>query len=468
MNNFSRRQFLTTGAVLTAGTLFIPNLLSCSRNNKLNIALIGVGGRGADNWDKLFADHPEDAGKPEDQRRKVLTENVVALCDVDDNRAAQAFKVFPKAKRYKDFRVMFDEMAHEIDAVMISTPDHTHFAATMAAMELGKHVYVEKPLAHNVWQLRTLKKAAKHYGVISQMGNQGHTTNGIRLIKEWYDAGVLGQVKEVHAWFGPFDFKPGGYWTKPDAYPPSAQDIPAHLNWDLWQGPVPERPYNSVYVPKAWRGFYDYGNGMLGDWACHTIDAPFWALELGMPQSVEGIVANPVPDHSFIADQSVTTYQFGARGDKAPVTLSWYEGGLSPEIKPEWGIDKLPGSGMVMVGEKKTLITGGRPNQPRLLVPEEEMKAFLKNAPAQTIPRVAEELPQQEWIDAIKNNTLPGSNFDYAAELTEMIAVGVLAQRFATKIEYDAANMKITNKPELNAYIKEPVREGWAFGENLW
>jgi hypothetical protein len=207
---------------------------------------------------------------------------------------------------------------------------------------------------------------------------------------------------------------------------------------------------------------------MLGDWTCHTIDAPFWALQLGMPLSAEGIVANPVPDHSFIADQSVTTYQFGARGEKAPVTLSWYEGGLAPEIKQEWGIDKLPGSGMVMVGEKKTLITGGRPNQPRLLVPEEEMKEFLKNAPAQTIPRVAEELPQLEWIDAIKNNTLPGSNFDYAAELTEMIAVGVLAQRFATKIEYDAANIKITNNPELNAYIKEPVREGWTFGENLW
>jgi predicted dehydrogenase len=468
MNNLSRRTFLKAGAVATAGTLFIPNLLSCSKNNKLNIAIIGVGGRGADNWEKLFVDAPEDASKPEDQRRKILTENVVALCDVDDNRAANGFRIFPKAKRYKDFRVMFDEMANEIDAVIISTPDHTHFAATMAAMQLGKHVYVEKPLAHNVWQLRTLKKAAKHYGIVSQMGNQGHTTNGIRLIKEWYNAGVLGQVKEVHAWFGPFDFKPGGYWTKPDAFPPSAQAVPANLDWDLWQGPVPERPFNSAYAPKSWRGFYDYGNGMLGDWACHTIDAPFWALQLGMPLSAEGIVANPVPDHSFIADQSVTTYQFGARGEKAPVTLSWYEGGLAPEIKQEWGIDKLPGSGMVMVGEKKTLITGGRPNQPRLLVPEEEMKEFLKNAPAQTIPRVAEELPQLEWIDAIKNNTLPGSNFDYAAELTEMIAVGVLAQRFATKIEYDAANIKITNNPELNAYIKEPVREGWTFGENLW
>lgn len=468
MTEVSRRSFLKAGAVVTAGAFFIPNLLSCSPGNKLNIAIVGAGGRGADNWHELFADSPEDANKPKDQRKKVLTESVVAICDVDDRRAAEAFKTFPKAKRYKDFRKMLDEMGNQIDAVMVSTPDHTHFAAAMAAMQLGKHVYVEKPLAHNVWQLRTLKKAAKHYGIVSQMGNQGHTTNGIRLIREWYEADVLGQVKEVHAWFGPFDFKPGGYWTKPDAYPPSAQPVPEGLDWNLWQGPVTERPYNGVYVPKAWRGFYDYGNGLLGDWACHTIDAPFWALQLGMPTSAEGIVTNPIPDHSFIADQSVVTYQFPARGDKAPVTLSWHEGGLKPEIKPEWGIKELPDTGMIMVGEKKSLITGGRPNQPRLCVSDEEMKEFLANAPAQKFTRVGEEKPQQEWIDCIKNHTLPGSNFDYAAELTEMIAVGVLAQRFATKIEYDAANMKITNKPELNAYIKEPVRDGWAYGDNLW
>lgn len=450
MDNLSRRAFLKSSAVAGVGAFLIPNLIGCSANNRLNIALIGVGGRGQDNWETL------------------MKENIVALCDVDDKRAENAFKAFPKAKRFKDFRVMFDQMASEIDAVVISTPDHTHFAATMTAMQLGKHVYCEKPLAHNVWQLRTMKKAAKHYGVVSQMGNQGHTTNGIRLIKEWYNAGVLGQVKEVHAWFGPFDFKPGGYWTKPDSFPPASQPVPANLDWNLWQGPVAERPFNNVYVPKSWRGFYDYGNGMLGDWACHTLDAPFWALELGMPESVEGIVPKSVPDHSFIADQSIVNYQFGARGEKTPVSLFWYEGGIKPPIRPEWGIDKLPGSGMMMIGDKKTLITGGRPNEPRLLVAEEEMKEFLKNAPAKTIPRVGEEQPQKEWVDAIKNSTLPGSNFDYAAELTEMVAVGVIAQRFATYLQYDAKNMKITNRPDLDAYFKEPVREGWSFGENLW
>lgn len=450
MKNLSRRSFLRSTSAIAAGTLIIPNLLSCSANNKLNIAVIGVGGRGQANWSK------------------VTKENIVAMCDVDDNRSAEGFKLFPKAKKYKDFRVMFDEMANQIDAVIISTPDHTHFAATMIAMQLGKHVYVEKPLAHNIWQLRTLKKAAKHYGIVSQMGNQGHTTNGIRLIKEWYDADVLGQVKEIHAWQGKLTFHPGGYWTKPESFPPQAHKVPSYLDWDLWLGPVANRPFNSAYAPKSWRGFYDFGNGMLGDWSCHTLDGPFWSLGLGMPHTVEGVVPNPVSDHSFIADESTVKYQFGARGNKAPATMYWHEGGSKPEIRPEWGVNRLPDSGMVMIGDKKTLITGGRPNNPHLMVSDAEWNEFLKNAPEKTIPRIGEEQPQQEWIDAIKNNTLPGSNFDYAADLTELALVGVLAQRFVSRIEYDAKNMKVTNNPEIDAYIKEPVRKGWAYGEDLW
>ncbi len=467
MNHFTRRSFFKTSSAAVAGAFFIPNLIGCSPNNRLNIALIGAGGRGVQNW-SVFEHEREEKEKKDDKNSPLLMkENIVAICDVDQNRAARAFKAFPKAKRFKDFRKMFDEMGSEIDAVIVSTPDHTHFAATMAAMELGKHVYCEKPLAHNIWQLRTMKKAANYYKVITQLGNQGHTTNGIRLIKEWYDAGILGQVKEVHAWFGPFDFKPGGYWTKPDAFPPSAQPVPEYLDWDLWLGPAAERPYNSVYVPKSWRGFYDLGNGMLGDWSCHTLDGPFWALNLGNPLTAEGIVPNPAPDHSFIPDESVVKFEFGARGDKVPVTMTWHEGGSKPEIRPEWGIKELPSTGMVMVGDKKTLMTGGRPNEPRLLVSEEELAEFQKNPPAKTIPRIGEEQPQKEWIDAIKSNSLPGANFNYAAELNEMVLVGVLAQRFATKLEYDAVNMKMTNRPDLDVYIKEPVRKGWAFGENL-
>ncbi len=450
MKHFSRRSFMKTAAAATAGVAVIPNMISCSPNSRLNVAAIGVGGRGSACW------------------TQVRPESIVAMCDVDDRTSAKGFEARPHAKKYKDFRVMLDEMGNDIDAVIIATPDHTHFPAAMAAMQLGKHVFVEKPLAHNIWQLRTLKKAANYYGVVSQMGNQGHTTNGIRLVKEWYEAGVLGEVREVIAWQGKIDFENDGYFGKPATFPPSTQEVPNGLDWNLWQGPVQKRPFNKLYAPRTWRGFYDYGNGKLGDWCCHTLDAPFWALDLGMPQTVEAMIPNPVPDHSFVAEESVVTWQFPARGNKAPVTMKWYEGIAKPAVRPEWGIDELPGSGMLMIGDKKTLLTGARPNDPRLLVPEEEQKAFLKNAAAQTIPRVGEEQPVQEWVAAIKNGTLPGSNFDYAASLTEMAQVGVLAQRFGGRLDYDADNMKITNRPELDAYIKEPVREGWSYGENLW
>jgi predicted dehydrogenase len=429
--------------------MFIPNFISCAPSKQLRFAMIGVGGRGHASWSQ------------------VPKESLVAMCDVDERMSKQAREEVPNAKWYKDFRKMFDEMANEIDAVMIASPDHTHFPAAMAAMQLGKHVLVEKPLAHNIWQLRTLQKAAKYYGVVSQMGNQGHTTNGIRLVKEWYEAGVLGEVKEVIAWQGPIDFERDGYFAKPKSFPPEAQEVPNGLDWDLWQGPTAERPFNNLYAPRTWRGFYDYGNGKLGDWCCHTLDAPFWALDLGLPHTVTGEVKDMVPDHSFVAQESVVTWEFAARGDKAPVTMKWYEGFEKPAVRPEWKIDELPGGGMIMIGDKKTLITGGRPNDARLLVPEEEMNEFLKNAPEKTIPRVGEEQPVQEWIDAIKNNTLPGSNFDYSASLMEMAQVGVLAQRFGGTINYDAKNMKAVGRPELDIYIKEPVRKGWEYGENI-
>ena len=453
----TRRDFLKSAGAFTAGAFFIPNLIRYSPSNRLNIAVIGVGGQGRANWSRLI-----------NQKDPKWNENIVALCDVDLNRAADGFKAMPNARRFKDFRVMFDKMHKEIDAVMVCTPDHVHFPAAMAAMELGKHVIVEKPLAHNVWQLRTLQKAAKHYKVITQLANQGHATNGIRQVKEWYEAGILGNVTEVIAWFDGPTFGKGMYFMKPESFPPAEQPVPEYFDWDLWLGPAAYRPYNGVYAPKTWRGWFDFGNGELGDWCCHTLDAPFWSLDLGMPKVIETEFKSPVPDNGFVSDQAIIRWDFPKRGNKVPVTMRWYEGGLKPDNRPEWNLKQLPGSGMIMVGDKHCLMTGGRPNSPKILLPGEEWTEFQKNLPAQTIPRVFEENPQREWIEAIKNNTLPGSNFDYSTKLVEMSITGVLAQRFNTRIEYDAANMKVSNHPELDVYIKEPVRKGWEYGENLW
>ncbi len=448
MENLTRRSFIAKSAAVAAGAALLPGLAAC-KPGKVNIAFIGVGGRALD--------HHADCA----------LENVVALCDVNDEAAAEGFKTFPNAKRFKDFRVMFDKMAGDIDAVIIATPDHIHFPAAMAAMQLGKHVYVEKPLAHNIWQIRTLRKAAKHYGVINTMGIQGHATMGIRYVKEWYEAGILGEVKEVLAWFEGPQFDPKGYFTKPESYPPKGEPVPATLDWDTWVGPAAMRPYSAMYLPRFWRSWYDFGNGGLGDWGCHTLDAPNWALDLGLPLSVDATLRSPSGD-GFVSDKSIIKFQFGARGAKPPVSLTWHDGGEKPENRPEWGLKTMPGRGMIMVGSKASLITGGRPADPKLLIPDEDWKSFLKNMPKQTIPRV-EGGPVAEWIRAIKGTgPIPGANFEYSAPLSELAAVGILAQRFNTRFDYDAVNMKAIGHPELDQYIKEPVRKGWEYGEDLW
>ena len=450
-----RRNFIKTSGILLGSTFCLPSILASKNlNSRLNIGLIGVGGRGIQNWKPI-----------------VGSENIVAMCDVDDRWAYKALneikQAHPNVKKFKDYRVMFDKMKNSLDAIIISTPDHTHFHAAITAMELGLHVCIEKPLAHNVWECRTLKKAANYYGVVSQMANQGHTTNGIRQVKEWYESGILGEVREVHAWFGEFNFKPGHWWDMPSEFPPKKQTTPKTLDWDLWLGPAKNRDYNKVYVPKSWRGFFDFGNGQLGDWSCHTLDAPFWALDLGMPKSVVGHVPSPRIKENFVADKSTVEFNFPANKKRKSVKLKWYEGGFKPKFDDDFPLKKIPNLGMVMIGSKKSLMTGGRPNNPRLLVDNEEWAEFQKNTPKQTIPRVksGDETPIQEWIDGIKNDYLPGSNFNYSAELTEMALVGVLSQRFGGRIEYDAKKMEITNRPELNKFLKEEARDGWKVSE---
>ena len=418
-------------------------------SRKLNLAFIGGGG---------IADIAFDG---------CLGENYVAICDVDDARAASNFAKYPNAKRFKDFRVMLDQMNHEIDAVIVSTPDHIHFSAAYLAMQLGKHVYVQKPLTHDIWQARTLRRAATHYKVISQMGNQGHTTEGIRLIKEWYEAGVLGEVREVHAWFDGPDFVKAPYFRIPATFPPPTAPVPPTLDWDLWLGPVKKRPYSPAYGPLTWRGFWEFGCGELGDWACHTLDAPFWALDLDAPTRVSVENLEPIAE-GFVPRSSHLKFDFPARGAKAPVALHWYDGGQHPAPPLDWDRKQpFPKSGMLMVGDKGTLITGGRPDSPRLLS-DSVWEEFKLNQPAKTIPRVKGG-PFQEWLRAIKNEgPLPGSNFDYAARLTEMSLVGVMAQRTNLDIEWDAVNMRVTNHPGMERIIRQPARRGWDFGAEVW
>lgn len=475
MTKINRRNFLRSSGALTAGALILPNFISCSANSTVNVAVVGVSGRGFANWTQMLGILPDHrrvrAGLEEEGQRPPHPHvKIVAMCDVDDDAAALSYKTLPQARKFKDFRVMMDEMHKDIDAVIVSTPDHMHFAATMAAMELGKHVYVEKPLAHDVWQLRTLKKAAKYYDVVTQLGNQGHASGGIRSVKEWYDQGLVGDVREVHAWFNGPKFGPKGWFMKPEQYPPVKQPVRESLDWDLWLGAAKKRPYSPYYLPRFWRSYYDLGTGMLGDWGCHTLDAPYWTLDLGFPDVIEPIHAklSPTPTE-FVTDESVLRYEFPQRGNKPPVTLTWYEGGKKPENRPEYGLKRLGGNGMIMIGENQTVLTDGKPYDPKMLMPKEEWDAFNKKGWEKTIPRIPNESPHAEFIAAIRGNgPKPGSSFEYGADLTEIALLGALSQRFNTRIEYDAENMRIKNHPELNKYLKEEVRSGWSYGEDLW
>lgn len=448
----SRRRSFIKASALAAGALTLPRFSIAqsggSPNGKIGIAVVGAGGMG------------------EYAVTQAATERFVALCDVDDQRACKAYEAHPQVPRFKDFRVMLDKLHKQIDAVAISTPDHTHFPIAMAAMELGKHVFVQKPLAHTIWQVRTLRKAARHYGVITQMGNQGHTFEGMRRIKEWVAAGVIGDVSEVVTWTD----RPNPPWFVPPAsFPPPTSCAPSDLDWDLWQGPVASREYSRAYVPIVWRGWWDYGCGSLGDIGCHTFDAPFWALDLGAPTRVQAF-RDPPPGDGFISMKAVVTYQFPARGARPPVTMTWYEKGYDVPKPRRWepGKPLAAEGGMYMEGTKETLYHAGmRPESP-MITPEArfmEKKGELRKI--EKLPPVGDG-PIEEWLRAIKGEgPVPGSNFDYAAPLTEVVLLGALAQRTGRTIEWDAEAMQVKGQPDLEPLLKEPARDGWRYGENL-
>lgn len=452
-----RRSFLSSAAGVAAVTA-IPRFAigkpGKSANSKLNIAFIGSGG-----W---IAEQPYNQGCSE--------ENLVAFCDVDrDHCASNMNKWRTNQPFFEDFRVMLDKMDKEIDAVVVSTPDHTHFAATLAAMERGIHVYTQKPLAHNIWQCRTLVKAKEHFNVVTQMGNQGHAGDGIRRSVEAVQAGLIGDVSQIFCRNdGPI--MGGKHFANPAIMPPPSSPIPKGLNWDLWLGPTEKRAFSGDYLPARWRSFWDFGLGMLGDFGCHTFDTPVWALDLDPPTVVECLHREKSLE-GVIPTSSHIRFHFPAKNQRGPVTLDWFDG---PQ---DWtkigrierfGAEHAAHLGLAcwIVGSKGLLGCGTHAGEPRIL-PEELSVEWKTKPPSQTIPRVAGG-PFREWIRAIRGEgPQPGSNFDYAAKLTEIILLGVLAQRFNTRIEWDARAGRVTNRPELNAFVREPAREGWNYGVQL-
>jgi predicted dehydrogenase len=447
----SRRKFLAAAAGATAfnftivprhvlgGAGFIPP------SERVNLAGIGAGGMGGGD----IQTHARNGA------------NIVALCDVDDVRAAKVFTAFPAARRYKDFREMINVEARNIDAVTIGTPDHTHAVAAMAAIRSGKHVYCQKPLTHTLHECRELTKAALAAGVATQMGNQGHATEGARLTNEWIQAGVIGEVREVHVWTD----RAGRLWKQGIGRPSDTPPVPATFDWNLWLGPIKERPYHPAYAPVSWRGWWDFGTGALGDMGCHIIDHPVWALGLGMPNIVE---ARSTLDGSVFSDDtrnfetfpiaSIITYEFPARNSLPAVRLTWYEGGLMPPSPAEMSTgQQLHSNGVLYVGTKGKLHHSSHGGMPELL------PATLHEE-AKNIPKTMTRSPghYEEWLLACVGGPRPMSNFDYAGPLTEIVLLGVLAMRApGTRIEWDSENMKVKNVPELNAFLHTEYRKGW-------
>jgi len=403
-------------------------------SEKLNIAGIGIGGQGGG------------------VIRDMATENIVALCDVDDQKAARTFKAFPEAEQFQDYRVLLDRRK-DIDAVMIATPDHMHAPITIAALRAGKHVYVEKPMAHTIEEARVMTRVARETGLVTQMGNNGHAGEGLRQTRKWLHAGAIGTVRAIHCWSD----RPGNWWVQNRDRPTEAEPIPATLDWDLWIGAAPLRPYSKLYHPRTWRGWFDFGTGALGDMAIHNMDSAFYALDLGTPTAVEASTS-PLNPESY-PEWSILTYEFAACGTRPAVTLTWYDGGKMPPRPRDLPTGtELPDNGIYFVGDQGTLLCGGWSGPPTLH-PESRRQDF--PPPKPTIPRSIGHRP--EWIAACKAHQPEDAKagFAYSGTFTEALLVGNLALRLQNRIEWDAANMKASNAPEAEALIRKRYRGGF-------
>ncbi len=443
--NTSRRRFLkTAGALGAASTMGFPSILSAQNpGRKLNIAAIGGGG-----------------GKGEsDLANAAKDNNVVAICDVDRDRLAKALQKYPGAKGFTEFRKMLDEMK-EIEAVTVSTADHAHFPAAMHAIGLGKHVCVQKPLVNRLWEAEQLYKAAKKKGVVTNMGNQGHTGEGLRVLKEWIQQGAIGKVKEIHVWTN----RPIWPQGKSATYP--AKDVPANLDWESWQAATKRRPFMDNLHPFKWRGHLEYGAGAMGDMGCHLMDGPFFACDLTTPTKLKAEVLEMTADAWPKGSHVVMDFV------KEGVKFHWYEGkGADDKAwKPALPAGLEPGrelkeGGFIMIGEKGGIINfGDYCDQPRLF-PESKHKDWLATNPKKTLARATHPgNPQEEFTHAIKNGLVCGSNFDYSVPLTELCLLGNLAMHAAGKeIEWDPAARKVVGMPEMDKHIKREFEKGWEY-----
>ena len=441
---FTRRSILKGAAGALAIPTFLPSSVFGANEKKINIAWVGFGNMG-------WGDLNNCAGG----------NNVVALCDCNPGTWERAKKKYPEAKFYKDFREMMTEMGDQIDAVGVGTPDHTHFAITYMAMSMGKHVFVEKPLVHSLWEARTLQKLAVEKGVATQMGNQGHAFEGAYLVKEWYDAGLIGEVKEVITWTD----RPASGWgfngKVRTAYPP-AEKLPEGMDWDAWLGPCTEDvPFSKALHPTTWRPWWAFGCGGLGDIGCHTIDTAYWALGLDAPDRVEVDMAEEAnPIHT--PNGSIVTYKFPARDKKPAVDVKWVEGPRTPEAPEGYDWEIKRGGGFIMVGEKGGICHDGmRPNSPRLY-PQAKWEEYRQNTEGR-VPKTLKRVPgiHKDWLNAIRNSEKSVSDFSYSGPLTESIILGTLAIRTGKALDWDKDKMEIKGNPEAAELIEVEAREGW-------
>jgi predicted dehydrogenase len=468
VRRYRRRDFLARCGLGAAAFTFVPGYVlgrsgRTAPSEKVNIAIIGTGGQGTQNIKGLL-------GHPDVQ--------VTAICDVNEEsdysrfyyggtagrKPAEALIIKHYADRksrgeykgcacYIDFCEMLED-EKDLDAVLVATPDHIHAIATMAAIKKRKHVYCEKPLTHSIWEARKITEAARKAGVATQMGNQGHSGEGIRLTVEWIRAGAIGDVREVHAWSNTgVDW--GNYRV---SRPKETPAVPRGLNWNLWLGPTSKRPYHPAYHPYNWRGWWDFGTGAIGDMACHNMDPAFWALNLGHPTTVEARATNINPETTPFA--SVVYYQFPARGNMPPVKVTWYSGGIMPprpeELESGRDLDGR-GNGILFVGDKGKIMCAGWGGSPQF-IPAAKMKAYKR--PPRSILR--SEGHHRDWINACKTGKPASSNFDYAGPMTEVILLGNVALRTAKKLLWEGENMRATNAPNADQYIRPTYHNEWS------